>query len=106
MVQKRAWLIQGYDGVTLLFKRKISSALSESEVTTLLKRLAARDLNVNEVLAASLRKSMKGYFPGLHVTQEAQPQVILSCGSNPHYVASRHTELEFQDMELMDADRT
>lgn len=105
MPQKRAWLIQGYDGLTPMFRRTVSSALSESEIAAMLKCLVARDLSVSEVLAGSLRKSMKAYSPNLNVKRE-QHRVVLSCGSNPHYIASLHTDFELREMGVSDAHRT
>ena len=94
--QKRRWLLQGYDGLEPMFQRKLSSSLSEKEISALLQRLAARDLSIPELMGASLRKSMKGYNSALEVRRETRERIILSCGSNPHYVASQHTEYEFQ----------
>ena len=89
--QKRSWLIQGYDGLTLIFRRKLSAALGEKEVSAILRRLAARDLSISEVIDASLRRSMKGRSPALLVNREPRNRTILWCGEKPHYIASLHT---------------
>ncbi|RUV04213.1 MULTISPECIES: hypothetical protein [unclassified Mesorhizobium] len=83
-----AWLIQGYDGLELMFQRRFSPVFSEREIAALLQRLAARDLSVAEVFNASLRRSMKEYSPFLEVKRESGPRVVLSCGENRHYTAS------------------
>jgi len=101
-LQKRSWLIQGYDGLTPIFRRKLSAALGEKEVTALLQRLAARDLSISEVIDASLRRQMKAYSPALQVSREPRARTILSCGENPHYIASLHTEHEFRDPQMED----
>ncbi len=103
-LQKRSWLIQGYDGLQPLFQKKLSSSLSEKEVIGLLQRLAARDLSIEEVIRASLRRSMKPYSSALQVKREPRERTILSCGENPHYIASLHTEYEFQDPDMRDID--
>jgi hypothetical protein len=98
--QKQSWLIQGYDGLTPIFRRKLSSALSVKEVSALLQRLAARDLSVSEVINASLRRSMRSHNAALQVRREHRNRTTLACGENPHYVASLHTEYELRDPHM------
>ena len=97
-MQKRAWLIQCFDGLQLRFSRRLSSALSEREIGALLQRLHSRDLSCNEIVSSSLRKSWNGYSSLLEIRREPRDRVILSVGTNPHYVASQHTEYEFEDI--------
>jgi hypothetical protein len=101
-LQKLSWLIQGYDGLTPIFKQRLSSALGAKEVGALLQRLAARDLSIFEVINSSLRKSMRAYSPALEVKREPRSRVILSCGQNPHYVAALCTEYEFRHDDLLE----
>ncbi|MFH1795139.1 MAG: hypothetical protein ABIK36_16275 [Pseudomonadota bacterium] len=96
---KGAWLIQGFDGNRRTLRRRVSSAVSDREIKALLQRLVSRHLNVNEVIAGSLRKSMKAYSPVLQVSTEPRHRTIYWCGENPHYIASFHTDYEWQDLE-------
>lgn len=91
--------MQGYDGLRPIFKFKLSPALGEKEIGTLLQRFVCRDLTPLEIVNASLRKRMKGHSSFLNVARERGSRVILSVGSNPHYVASQHTAFEFRDMD-------
>jgi hypothetical protein len=96
-LHKRSWLVQGYDGLEPIFQRKLPSSMSEKEIGALLQRLAARDLSVSETINASLRKGMRARSSALEVKREHRQRFILSCGENPHYIASLHTEDEFAD---------
>ena len=98
-MQKGAWLIQGYDGLTRVLKRRVSSALSDTEIKALLQHLVASGLSPSDIIAASLRRNMKGYSPLLEVRQELRQRTIYWCGENPHYTASYHTDYEFKDMD-------
>ncbi|TIO11328.1 MAG: hypothetical protein E5X96_13600 [Mesorhizobium sp.] len=82
----------------LMFQRRFSPVFSEREIAALLQRLAARDLSVADVFNASLRRSMKEYSPFLEVKRESGPRVVLSCGENPHYIASMHTDVELEEI--------
>lgn len=95
---KEAWLIQGYDGLEAIFEMEVSIALSEREIRSLLQHLAARHLTPQEIVAASLRSRMNGYVSLLEVSRENRTRVILSCGQNPHYVASIHNEFELRQI--------
>jgi hypothetical protein len=86
------WRITGYDGATEIYSGEAPSILTEEEIATMLQRLAARHLSHEEVVAASLRKNLRGY-PGLleciiDRAGEKGNSVMLG-NTNPHYIAFR-----------------
>ena len=95
--QQKVWLIQGYDGLTLIFKKQLTIAFTEHEISHILKRLVSKNLTANEILLSSKRKNMKGYLPLLEVRRENRERLTLSIGENPHYIASVHTLGEVHD---------
>jgi hypothetical protein len=82
------WKITGYDKLTRLFERRVSSALCEREIKQMLSRLAARELTDDEIVSASLRKGMKGRRTDLDVVKSATPgEGFWTTGSPRHYTA-------------------
>src|SRR3954468_14147872 len=55
----QTWIIEGYDGQSRAFQERAPGSLSEAEITTILQRLAARDLSPREVISASLRSDRR-----------------------------------------------
>jgi hypothetical protein len=85
------WKITGYDGTNQIYNGEAPSVLTEEEIATILQRLAARHLSHGEVVAASLRKTLKGYSGLLeciidHVGEKGNTVMV---GTNPHYIAAR-----------------
>ena len=101
-IEKKSWLIQEYDSLNLVASYKLSTVFGEGEIEAILQRLASRYLTGSEIISASKRKNMKGYSPHLHVKRENRNRVIMSVGSNPHFIASLHTDEEFNDIDLLD----
>ena len=91
----RTWKITGYDGAREIYSGEVPGILTDEEVGRILQRLAARHLSDQEVVAASLRKNFVGYAPLLECTfDRAGPKGnIVTCGSNPHYIAFRERVL-------------
>jgi len=91
MAVDKFWKIVGYDGTHKLFERVLPlGSLSESEMTTLLQRLAAAHLGPDEIINASLRRSAKSYAPLLEPQQEGRPpanRFSITVGLSTNYVA-------------------
>jgi hypothetical protein len=83
---KPAWEIIGYDGLRRIWSCSVPLGLSESEVMTILQRLASHDLTRDEIVSASLRKRMKGRSGLLDVRKDG-PHPEFLVGENPHYAA-------------------
>jgi hypothetical protein len=92
MPTDKFWKIVGYDGAQKLFERVLPlGSLSETEMTTMLQRLAAAHLRPDEIVNASLRRSAKSYAPLLEPQQEGSPpanRFSITVGLSPNYVAS------------------
>ena len=54
--QRRYWVIDITKGFETIFRKRLPGHLSTQEITTILQRLASRDLSPREVIAASIRK--------------------------------------------------
>lgn len=54
--EKRNWVIEITKGFETSFRKHLPGNLSAREITTILQRLASRDLSPREVIAASVRK--------------------------------------------------
>jgi hypothetical protein len=85
------WTITGYDSTTPIYNGEAPSVLTEEEIATMLQRLAARHLSYGEVVAASLRKNLRGYAPLLecNIDRAGKNGNSVTVGSNPHYIAFR-----------------
>ena len=87
---QRYWKISGYDGSRTVYERSVpEGALSESEVVTLLQRLAARHLSDDEVFSSSLRKNSHGFTPHLEIGRNTgEKPALMTTGSGHHYTAT------------------
>jgi hypothetical protein len=61
-MKKARWKIEGYKSTELVFEKTLPGGYSNREIKTLLQRLACRDLNPEEVFAASLRRRSSPSF--------------------------------------------
>ena len=97
MSGKRYWKIEGHDSLDQIFERVIpKSSLTEKGVIALLQRLSARHLDPDEIVSSSLQPKASGYRPLLESrVSQAGRRPTITCGENPHYVASvwQHDEL-------------
>jgi hypothetical protein len=60
---KARWKIRGYKSTELVFDKTLPGGYTNGEIKTLLQRLACRDLNADEIFAASLRRrGGRGYL--------------------------------------------
>ena len=53
---KARWKIRGYNSTELVFDKTLPGGYTNGAITTLLQRLACRDLSLDEIFAASKRK--------------------------------------------------
>lgn len=86
------WLIEGYDSTTQIFSAKFKVTLiSERQIEPLLKALTARaGLTLEEIVGCYMMKHTKRYSRHLEVHRDVNLRrhgTILTCGSNPHFVA-------------------
>jgi hypothetical protein len=59
---KARWKIQGYKSTELVFDEEWPGGYTHNEITTLLQRLACRDLTPDEIFASSSRRARKNGF--------------------------------------------
>ena len=96
------WRIQRFDGLTPDYDEQVpGNDFTENRMRELLRALACTVLTSREIVEAiakrkrgdpslkSAEASNRIYGPLLHVRREvSQGKLILSCGENPHFVAS------------------
>lgn len=85
------WLIEGYDSTKKIFSKKFKTTLiGQRQLEPLLKTLAAKaGLTLDEIVDCYLMKHTERYRPHLEVHRDINPEqlrMILTCGSNPHFV--------------------
>src|SRR3954469_7204102 len=92
---KQYWLIRGYDGLKLIFDKRVSTGqIGDKQVEAMLKMLTAKaGLSYNEIVGEFTKKGTKLFTTHLHVHWDA-PHRTLSCGSNPSFVAKAMPESE------------
>ena len=83
------WMITGYDGDQTVYERRIRlGSISEAGMITLLKRLAARHLDEDEIVESSLRKNAKGPPSHLEVRKNTGGKYgLMTMGTGHHYTA-------------------
>lgn len=86
-MSKTYWLIQGYDGTTKIYERRIESGqMTVSQVKDLLKALVAKaGLTFDEIVGAYAKRGTKIANDHLLVQKDG-PYPTFHCGSNPHFV--------------------
>ena len=80
----KVWKIKGWDGNSVVFEREMLGNLSETEISTTLQRLVARNLSNEEVIDASRRKNDPYYSALFERIGSGYP---ISYGLGPHYTA-------------------
>jgi hypothetical protein len=82
------WHIEGYDGLTKIYDRKVKSGYyGENQVQELVKALAAKaGLSFDEIVGAYARKRTKISNDLLSVRRDG-PHLVFMCGENPHFIA-------------------
>ena len=86
------WIVEGYDSTKKIFSTKFNvNLISERQIEPLLKALTARvGLELNEIIGCYFMKHTKLYRHHLEIRRDVNPEQrrnILTCGSNPHFVA-------------------
>ena len=82
----RKWKIEEYNSDQLRGTYWAPGNLSEAEVSSTLKQLAARHLQPDEIIGANLRKRSVGRTQLLHVRNSSG---VLQIGQNPFLVARK-----------------
>lgn len=83
------WKVEEYDGHRLIGSHFVQGNLSTKELTRILRQLAARHLNPEEVISANLRRKMLGKTNLLEVRNE---NGVLQVGENPFLTARKVEE--------------
>lgn len=88
-MSQRYWKIEGFDGTEKIFEKKVRVwAFSENQIQAALKALVARSgLEFDEILGGYARKGAKEENELLIVHREREGP-MLSCGDNPHFIAT------------------
>ena len=87
-MKRRYWHIEGYDGLTKIYDRKVKVGyFSENQIKNLLMALAAKaGLNFDEIVGAYAKKRTKIWNELLSIRKDG-PHPIYMCGENPHFIA-------------------
>ena len=82
------WHIEGYDGLSKIYDRKISSGYyGEDQVQLLVQVLAAKaGLSFDEIVGAFARRRSRISNDLLCVRRDGHGPVFM-CGDNPHFIA-------------------
>lgn len=92
MREKRFWVIQGYDSLKLTFRHVAPfGSFRARQIESVLQQLAARHLEPAEIIGGHL---LQVSIDDGHVRGHRVGRYAVSCGENPHYVASVWTEQE------------
>lgn len=86
---QRYWRIRGYDNSTEIFETRVEvGQITYDQIKQMLKALAAKaGLDYDEIVGAYAKRRTEIANDLLAIHREAEP-AILSCGTNPHFVAS------------------
>lgn len=86
---KRVWKIELLDGMNTIGVWEVSRQLTEKEIGTLMQRLVCSRSDANDIVAASLRKNMRGHSALLECRRDRGAEhYALMCGENPHCIAT------------------
>lgn len=83
------WRIEGFDGTTKFCDHALQGNLSDGEVQSILRHLAARHLEVDEIIFASLRKRMRGRRSDFDLIPINGNRCGWMTAGNPYYIAFR-----------------
>jgi hypothetical protein len=88
-LSKPHWLIRGYDGLDLIFEKRIASELlSEKQVEQVLRALTAKaGLTFDEIVEAHLKRRTRA-ANDLLIVKRPGPELRFFCGENPHFAAT------------------
>lgn len=92
MSEKRFWVIQGYESLKLIFRHVAPfGSFRARQIESVMQQLAARHLEPAEIIAGHL---LQVSIDDGHVAGRRIGRYTVSCGENPHYVASVWTAQE------------
>lgn len=80
------WKIEEYDGLKLNYSHTVPGNLTQKEISIILKQLAARHLNDEEIINANLRSNMQGKTTILEVDNK---DGTLQVGGSPFLTAKK-----------------
>lgn len=80
------WKIEEYDGLQLIGSHTVPGNLTPKEMSQILKQLAARNLNAEEIIGANLRAKMRGKTTILEINN---CNGVLQVGENPFLTAQK-----------------
>jgi hypothetical protein len=88
---KAHWLIQGFDGLSKIYERRIDARhISEESVRLLLRTLVAKAaLTPDEIVGAHVNKRAHDSNQLLGVARDG-PRMRLTCGESPYFTAVYH----------------
>jgi hypothetical protein len=86
------WRIEGRDGAETFWQRDLPGNLGEKRIVELLRRLASRHLDPDEIVPASLPPRNPEYRPLLEPQGEADGGWPIVVGQNPFYLARKTNE--------------
>lgn len=82
-----AWIIEGYDGLQLLFRHELSGyGVTANRIQECLRLLAARSLNEREIFGSIAREGTHHKNHLLDVDYDSDSNTY-RCGGNPHFTA-------------------
>jgi hypothetical protein len=98
-LEKRYWLIRGYDSTDLIFEKRVEvGQITDGQLKALLRALTAKaGLTFDEIVASYARRRAEIANILLDVSRDG-PYQQFRCGTNPHFVAI----LEGQKQELVE----
>ena len=88
-MNKRYWLIRGYDGLKTIFERKVElGQFTDNQIQHLLQALAAKaGLNFAEIVGAYAKRRTT-ISTNLLAVHKGSNQPTYMCGSDPRFTAS------------------
>ena len=89
-LRKEYWRIVGYDSTRKIYEDEVLlGCYTEREMKALLRALVSRaSLTFREIVDSYARSNARRYRPLLEVHRQSRPKFALTCGSNPHFIAS------------------
>jgi hypothetical protein len=88
--KKMYWRIVGYQSTEAIFESELPYGLfTDKQMSNLVRVLTAKaGLTFNEIIDSYVSRNTKRYRSLLEVQIQGKPKFCLTCGSNPHFVAS------------------
>ena len=85
---QRFWHIEGFDGLTKIYDRKVKvGCFSDKQIKSLLKALTAKaGLSYDEIVGAYANKKTNIANEHLLIKKDG-PYQVYTCGSSPHFIA-------------------